>query len=88
MDANILANLTLDQARTVFRADDPSVEIPLLETRLKIMQEHARTLLADYGGCFTKCIEECQASATRLLQLVCQKFPSFCDKATYKGQSG
>uniref|UniRef100_A0A5K3FM03 Queuosine 5'-phosphate N-glycosylase/hydrolase n=1 Tax=Mesocestoides corti TaxID=53468 RepID=A0A5K3FM03_MESCO len=87
LDANVLASLTLDDARSIFRSDDPNVEIPLLETRLQIMREHASTLLSDYSGCFTKCIEACHGSAAKLLKLVCEKFPSFSDKAVYKGRN-
>ncbi|CDI97224.1 protein of unknown function DUF2419 [Echinococcus multilocularis] len=84
LDPKVLSNLTLERSQSIFRADDPDVEIPLLEARLQIMHEHATTLLNDFGGCFTNCIKVCEASAAKLLQLVCDKFPSFQDRAVYK----
>ena len=88
MDARVLSNLKLEDARAIFRGDDPNVELPLLETRLEIMRQHGEILLREYNGSFVNCIKACEGSAQALLNLVCEKFPSFRDKAVYKGRNG
>ncbi|VDK33346.1 unnamed protein product [Taenia asiatica] len=84
LDPKVFSTLTLESCRSIFRADDAKVEIPLLEARLQIMHDHAATLLHDFDGCFTNCIKVCESSAAKLLHLVCDKFPSFRDRAVYK----
>ncbi|VDM18952.1 unnamed protein product [Hydatigera taeniaeformis] len=88
LDPNTLSTLTLEECRSIFRADNRDVEIPLLEARLQIMHEHATILMNDFDGCFTTCIKVCASSAVKLLHLVCDKFPSFRDRAIYKERHG
>nr|VZI18438.1 unnamed protein product [Spirometra erinaceieuropaei] len=85
LDANVLASLTLEKTKHIFRSDT-SAEIPLLETRHKIMLSHAETLLKKYNGCFSNCLTSCNGSAADLLALVTRDFPSFDDRAVFKGQ--
>jgi hypothetical protein len=42
----------------------------------------------EYGGHFSRCIEQSGGSAVDLVQLVIQKFPSYRDEAVYDGQRG
>ncbi|VDK83967.1 unnamed protein product [Dibothriocephalus latus] len=87
LDAHVLAGLTLEQTKHIFRSATP-VEIPLLETRHKIMLSHAETLLKKYNGCFSNCLTSCNGSAADLLEVVTRDFPSFDDRAVFKGQPG
>ncbi|VDL95293.1 unnamed protein product [Schistocephalus solidus] len=85
LDAHVLANLTLEQTKHIFRSAT-SAEIPLLETRHQLMLSNAETLLKKYNGCFSNCLTSCKGSAADLLELVTRDFPSFDDRAVFKDQ--
>ncbi|KAM3176741.1 hypothetical protein ACTXT7_005902 [Hymenolepis weldensis] len=85
VDPKVLVNLTRSDLESIFKSASSS-PIPLLDERLEILHTNGRILLEQFGGCFTNCIKACDGSAVKLIQLVCEKFPSFRDEATYKGQ--
>jgi len=58
----------------------------LLNERLNILHETGSILLKEYGGHFSRCIEQSGGSAVDLVELVVKKFPSYRDEAVYDGQ--
>lgn len=87
VDPKVLVSLTRSNLESIFKSASSS-PIPLLDERLGILHTNGHILLEQFGGCFTNCIKACDGSAVKLIQLVCDKFPSFRDEATYKGQKG
>ncbi|VUZ48381.1 unnamed protein product [Hymenolepis diminuta] len=85
VDPKVLVSLTRSNLESIFKSASSS-SIPLLDERLEILHTNGHILLEQFGGCFTNCIKACDGSAVKLIQLVCEKFPSFRDEATYKGQ--
>ncbi|KAM7535460.1 hypothetical protein Aperf_G00000102985 [Anoplocephala perfoliata] len=85
VDPKVLVGLTKADLEGIFQSATAS-PIPLLDERLEILHTNGKVLLEEFDGCFTKCIEACNCSAAKLIQLVCDKFPSFRDQAVYKGQ--
>ncbi|VDO04694.1 unnamed protein product [Rodentolepis nana] len=85
VDPKVLVGLTKSDLEDIFKSASSS-PIPLLDERLEILHTNGKVLLDEFGGCFTNCLKACDGSAAKLIQLVCEKFPSFRDEATYKGQ--
>jgi len=75
------STVTLEILQHIFRSDS-GIEIPLLKERHKILNETGKCLVQNFGGSFVKCIELCQNSAQKLLELVVNNFPSYRDEAT------
>ncbi|CAL8070190.1 unnamed protein product [Calicophoron daubneyi] len=84
LDANVYKDISEEQMKYVFRSANGS-EIPLLKERWMTLQEAGKTLFDRYNGSFINVIKLCEKSAKKLLELLCQYFPSFRDNATYKG---
>uniref|UniRef100_A0A0R3S012 Queuosine 5'-phosphate N-glycosylase/hydrolase n=1 Tax=Elaeophora elaphi TaxID=1147741 RepID=A0A0R3S012_9BILA len=84
-NAIYMENITADDVRRIFKTDDGS-EIPLLEERVKVINEAGRVLNQEFGGTFYNCILKCNKSAIKLMKDVVENFESYRDFATYKGQ--
>jgi hypothetical protein len=80
--AEYYSKVSAEELRSVLKSDSSS-DIPLFEERLKILHESGNTLLKEFDGSFTKCLERCDHSAQKLLQLIVQHFPSYKDEAVY-----
>ena len=78
-------NFTIDQARQVF-ASDSATEMPMLEDRVKVMNEVGQILLEEFNGTFANCILKSNNNAQDLLKLVAEHFPCFRDEGEYEGQ--
>lgn len=78
--------LTHDTLLQILRADDPTVQCPLLDERINCLHEVAAKLLTSYDGSFENCIRKANRSAQALVQLVVEDFPCFRDEAFFAGQ--
>ncbi|KAK7101900.1 queuosine 5'-phosphate N-glycosylase/hydrolase-like isoform X2 [Littorina saxatilis] len=85
MDPNYYATISHNDFMKVFRSDSDH-DIPLIDKRIEIMQEAGKVLLKKYTGSFVNCIEECDKSAQKLLQLIVRDFPSYRDVVSYNGK--
>lgn len=81
-DPAVMARVTRDDLAHVFRGTG---EIPLLEARVRHLNEAGRVLLDKYQGRFSNLIAECDHRAVRVVRSLAGSFPSFDDVATYKG---
>ncbi|EFO16807.2 hypothetical protein LOAG_11695 [Loa loa] len=83
--AGYMENVTEDDIRKIFKTDNGS-EIPLLQERVKVINEAGRVLNQEFDGTFYNCILKCNKSAIKLMKDVAEHFESYRDFATYKGQ--
>ncbi|MDI6806256.1 MAG: queuosine salvage family protein [Candidatus Aenigmarchaeota archaeon] len=87
LDANFLAELSRSAAAKIFRGN---VEIPMLDERVKILNEVGRALLEKYDGHFYNLVEETNKRAFSeddekgIVDLLVNNFPSFNDISPYK----
>jgi hypothetical protein len=84
-DATYLSTLTLAELSDIFRPAPGVSTIPLLAERLANAREVGRVLLAKYDGQFVHAVEAAGGSAVRLVRQIVADFPSFDDRATYRG---
>jgi hypothetical protein len=84
-DAKYLSTISSDAVAHIFRSLPTYPAIPLVEQRLRNLQEVGRVLLEQYHGQFMYAIEEAQGSAVQLALAIAQHFPSFNDIADYRG---
>jgi hypothetical protein len=83
LDAGYLASLEVDGLRHILRGRGV---VPLLDERLANLREVGARLLATYSGEFVNAIALADHSATALVRLLVGDFPSFDDRATYRGR--
>ena len=79
------ANITEKDVREIF-ASSSSNEIPLVEERVKNLQESGKILNEKFGGSFANCIRQCNESACELLKLITTEFTSFRDEGVIQGK--
>lgn len=84
-DPKYYSQITQKEAKVIFQGDD-EVSIPLIEDRVKNLQQAGKILLDKYQGTFAKCIESCGGSAKKLLKLIVDEFESYRDEADYEGR--
>lgn len=78
-------DFSIEIARHVFRSDS-AIGMPLLEERVKVMNEIGQVLLEKFDGKFTTCVTQAEGSAQKLLEIVVSNFPCFRDEGVFKGQ--
>ncbi|KAJ3270462.1 hypothetical protein HDV01_007822 [Terramyces sp. JEL0728] len=79
------ANCTRDELRYCFRTEPGCDDMPLLETRIDMLNK-AGKILMEYGG-FTKIVEECNHCCQSLITRVIELFGAlFDDTVEYKGK--
>lgn len=84
-DAAFMTSLTEVQARELFAGVD-DVEIPLLQQRVRNLNEAGRHLVEKYDGRVMKLLAAVDFSAPRLAEYVATELMSFRDGATYDGR--
>ena len=78
-----LASVSKEELSQILRGN---VEIPLLEERVKILNEIGTILIKKFDGQFSSLIRESQNDSVVLVNLVLENFPSFQDFALYKSE--
>jgi hypothetical protein len=71
----------------IFRSDS-TIQIPIAETRLKVLQETGKILIEEYQGSFLNCIKKANGSAKYLLKLITDSFPAYRDEAMFLDRKG
>lgn len=82
-DAHFLQNLNREKFNELLNGD---VEIPLLDERVKCLNEAGEVLLKNFGGSFMKVFEAAKGDAIELTNLFIKFFSSFNDYATFEGE--
>lgn len=83
LDANFLQNLNREKFDELLNGN---IEIPLLDERVKSLNEAGEVLLKNFGGSFMKVFETAKGDAVELTNLFIKFFSSFDDRATFEGK--
>ena len=78
---NYLANIQRTDLETILRG---SVEIPLLDERLKILNEVGMNTQKKYTGDFRSIVDSAKGDVVRFIDTLVDTFPSFEDVSNYK----
>lgn len=84
LDPRYLAKLTRAELAHILRAN---VEIPLLDERLKTINQVGYVLVQKYDADFSNMVKEADKDALKLVKSIITNFPLFDDTATYKGKT-
>lgn len=87
LSAEWMKNVGKEEIDAIFKSDSGH-SIPLLEERVKAINESGRVLLERFDGEFYNCVLKCDRSAQKLLKLIVENFVSFRDFAEFHGQKG
>lgn len=79
------SNITKEQLQKILRSDT-TVEVPLLEERVKCLHEVGVVLLERFEGTFETVVKLAGNNAKTLLELIVISFKCFQDQNVYKGQ--
>ncbi|XP_033114697.1 queuosine salvage protein-like [Anneissia japonica] len=79
------STVSLRQLQYIFRSATDT-NIPLLEERLEHLHEVGKILVEKFDGSFVRCVEQCQNSVEKLLEIITTNFPCFRDYAGFKGK--
>jgi len=85
-DFSYLMCVKEQEVRALLQGEHPTGEIPLLKERVTILRELGHRMVSLYQGKTTNLIEEADGSALRLINILVEDFPSFCDEAWYAGE--
>ena len=83
--ADYCKNMSLEQAKQVFRSDSDT-QMPLLEERVRVMNEVGGILIEKFDGKFADCVRRADGDAQKLLQIVVDNFPCFQDEGVFEGK--
>lgn len=81
-EAHYFAHISEQELRHILRSDS-SVQVPLFDMRLKILQETGKILLEEFQGSFLNCIKLANGSARFLLKLIVDYFPCYRDETIF-----
>ncbi|KAI8069348.1 hypothetical protein BC940DRAFT_236848 [Gongronella butleri] len=84
-NAEYLATASPEELAHLFRSDTKE-KVPMLEERVQLMKEAGQTLCKYFDGSFTRCLQLANQSASALLDLLLEHFPSFRDVHEFKGR--
>jgi hypothetical protein len=80
-----MADVTVAQLQHVFRSAS-AAPVPLLEERVRVLNEAGQVLLRDFEGKFQAVIHRARGSALSLVGLMASHFSSYRDVALYRGR--
>lgn len=84
-DAKFLMNASKQDVQNVFRSATPA-QIPLLEERVRILNENARVLQEHFDGQAVNLLSAASHDAVKLFEMLVKYFSSYRDIGKYKGQ--
>lgn len=80
------SNITADVLGNILRSDDGITQCPLIDERVKCLQDVGKILIKKYNGTFRTCLSVAENSAQKLLQLIVDEFGCYRDEAIFNGQ--
>src|SRR3989344_4466368 len=83
LDAHFLQNINREKFNEILNGN---IEIPLLDERVKCLNEAGKVLLKIFDGSFVKVFEASNGDAVELTNLFIKFFSSFNDCATFGGE--
>ncbi|XP_044021257.1 queuosine salvage protein-like isoform X3 [Aphidius gifuensis] len=85
IDPNYYVNITCEELGKILRPDEGAGIAPLLEERVKSLQQVGRILLDKFNGTFVECIKASNKSAEKLLKIIVNNFECYRDEADFYG---
>ena len=85
-DAEFMANATREQIETIFRSDTEG-KIPLLDERLKAINDAGKVLLDRFFGSFSFCVMRAGKDVKKLLDIIVDNFESYRDISQYRDKT-
>ena len=85
-DAEFMASATKEQVETIFRSDTEG-KIPLLDERLKAINDAGKVLTERFFGSFSFCVARAEKDVQKLLDLIVDNFESYRDMTQYKDKT-
>lgn len=82
-DAEYLAQLDLSQVEKLLAGEEG--QIPLLDSRLRVLREAGKSLLENFDGQVTNLVKQANGSVLSLVELLADHFVSYRDEANYRG---
>ena len=82
-DPDFMATATKEQIETVFRSDTAG-KIPLLDERVKAINEAGQIVRDKFFGSFSVCVHRAEKDVDKLLELIVDNFESYRDVCQYK----
>lgn len=82
-DASYLEQISIEELQALLGG---SGKVPMIEERVKVLNEIGGVLRSRYDGSFANLIEESGQSVSNLVRLVVSNFPCFNDVASYRGR--
>ncbi|XP_071960740.1 queuosine 5'-phosphate N-glycosylase/hydrolase-like [Antedon mediterranea] len=79
------STISLGKLQYIFRSVTDT-NIPLLKKRMQHLHEVGQILVEKFDGSFVRCLEQCDNSVEKLLDIVTENFPCFRDYAEFKGK--
>ncbi|KAI9323118.1 UPF0553 protein C9orf64-like protein [Dichotomocladium elegans] len=79
------AHASPEEFKSIF-ASATAEPIPMFDQRVSVIHEAGQILLDKFGGSFVNCIRQANSSASTLLRLLIDNFPSFRDIHIFKGR--
>ena len=83
LNPSYLATISKEELSQILRGN---IEIPLLNERVKILNEIGIILIQKFNGQFSSLISRSKNDAVELVNLILATFPSFQDFASYKSE--
>ena len=80
LDASFLKNLSREKFNEILNGN---IEIPLLDERIKCLNEAGKVLLKNFDGSFMKVFEATNGDAVELVNIFIKFFSSFDDSTTF-----
>lgn len=85
LSAEWMKNVGREEIDRIFKSDSGH-SIPLLDDRVKAINDSGKVLLEKFDGQFYNCVIKSEKSAQTLLKLIVENFVSFRDFAEFNGQ--
>jgi GTP1/Obg family GTP-binding protein len=76
-----------EELADIFKSDTKE-SAPMLSERIRVMREAGQVLCEKFDGSFINCINQADHSASKLLDIIIEKFPCFKDVHDFHGRKG
>ncbi|XP_043277232.1 queuosine salvage protein [Venturia canescens] len=82
---NYYGSITNEELARILRGDDPNYVAPMIEERVKNLQEVGKILVEKYNSTFVNFVQSCNGSAEELLKKIVNEFECYRDEADFHG---
>ncbi|KAI3641355.1 hypothetical protein MIR68_000485 [Amoeboaphelidium protococcarum] len=72
-----------DLFKSIFRGDDPDIEMPLLQTRYDNVMEAYKIMVQNFDAQFSNIVAAANRNSQKLISIMLEHFPTFRDESRY-----